>query len=138
MADWTIEYEGSAFDRFFDLLDEYQQAVLTAAIEHVLAEHGIDICAGEWGKSLKEGLYEFRVKKSLQAILDGVGVPIPPGLQANAHRTVLLRVFCTFHGQKIVLLLGGYDKKKDPSEKRQAREIKRARKALKRWKREIT
>lgn len=40
----------------------------------------------------------------------------------------------TFHGSKIVLLFNAYDKGKDPSEKRQAKEIKKARKCLKVWK----
>ncbi|MGO1971578.1 MAG: hypothetical protein ACTH2Q_01340 [Propionibacteriaceae bacterium] len=48
---------------------------------------------------------------------------------------MLLRVFCTFHGRRIVLLFSGYDKKKDPSKRRQEREIARARKALKAWRR---
>lgn len=48
---------------------------------------------------------------------------------------MLLRVFCTFHGDKIVLLYHGYNKKTDPSEKRQRREIAKARKIHERWKR---
>jgi hypothetical protein len=43
---------------------------------------------------------------------------------------VLLRVFVHFYGSKVVLLLGGYDKGVDPKEKRQQREIERARKLL--------
>jgi hypothetical protein len=35
-----------------------------------------------------------------------------------------------------VLLLGGYDKGRDPSDKGQEREIKRARKALEDWRRQ--
>ena len=48
---------------------------------------------------------------------------------------VLIRVICTFHGDKIVLLSSGYDKKKDPSDKRQQREIAKARKIHEQWKR---
>ncbi|SJM70296.1 hypothetical protein FM102_13765 [Corynebacterium glutamicum] len=47
---------------------------------------------------------------------------------------MLLRVFCTFHGKKIVLLLGGYNKHRDSSKKRKETETKRARKVLKAWK----
>ncbi|MBB5642735.1 hypothetical protein [Cryobacterium roopkundense] len=65
MTSWTIEYEGEAFARFFFSLRDYEQAVLTAAIEHVLAVHGINVCHGEWDKPLSGGLYEFRVRKSL-------------------------------------------------------------------------
>jgi hypothetical protein len=43
---------------------------------------------------------------------------------------VLLRAFCHAHGDKVVLLLGGYDKGRDPSAKRQQREIATARKLL--------
>jgi hypothetical protein len=49
---------------------------------------------------------------------------------------ILLRVFVHFHGSRIVLLLGGYDKGRDPSDKGQEREIKRARKALEDWRRQ--
>jgi hypothetical protein len=131
---WSIEYEGADFERFFSRLGGYEQAVLAAAIDHVLKVHGVDICQGDWGKPLGEGLYEFRVRRSLQAILSEAGVEAPRDL-AGADRTVLLRVFCTFHGDRIVLLFHGYDKKKDPSAKRQAREIARARKLHAAWKR---
>jgi len=50
--------------------------------------------------------------------------------------SVLLRVFCTFYGDKIVLLYHGYNKKADPSEKRQQREIVKARKIHEHWKRQ--
>lgn len=126
MSRWRIEYEGDRFERFFLRLPEYEQAVLEAAITHVLAVRGIDICQGEWGKPLSEGLYEFRVRRSLQAILTEANVPLPHDLK-GADRQVLLRVMCTFHGDRIVLLYGGYDKKRDPSPKRQEREIKAAR-----------
>ncbi len=43
-------------------------------------------------------------------------------------------MFVHFHGKKIVLLLGGYDKGKTPKPKRQQREIERARKLLAQFK----
>lgn len=132
--EWRIEYEGAAFERFFSRLGGYEQAVLTAAINHVLKVHGIDICQDEWGKPLGGGLFEFRVRRSLQAILSEAGVEAPPDA-AGADRMVLIRVFCTFHGDRIVLLYHGYDKKKDPSARRQQREIARARKLHSAWKR---
>ena len=51
----------------------------------------------------------------------------PPGVEAPREK-VLLRVFVHFYGDKIVLLLGGFDKGRDPKEKRQQREIAQARK----------
>ena len=49
---------------------------------------------------------------------------------------IVFLVFCTFHGNKIVLLYHGYNKKTDSSEKRQQREIRRARKLHDAWKRQ--
>lgn len=105
---------------------------MIAALEHILQTYGIDICASEWGKSLGDGLYEFRVRKSLRTILTAAGISSEtPG----NDRKVLIRVFCTFHGEEIVLLYHGYNKKIDPSPKRQQREIKKARKLHDQWRR---
>ncbi|WP_206445850.1 hypothetical protein [Agrococcus sp. KRD186] len=127
-----MEYEGEAFERFLLALPTYDQAVLVAAIEHVLRVHGIDICAGDWGKPLGGGLYEFRVRKSLRTILKSAGLSPPQGSEGD--RATLLRVFCAFHGDRIVLLLHGYNKRVDPSERRQRREIATARKLHAQWK----
>ena len=131
---WTIEYEGEAFEHFYLSLPAYERAVLTAALEHILGRQGIDVCAGEWGRPLGAGLYEFRVRRSLRAITALAG--LEPEDPAGTDRPVLLRVFCTFYGDKIVLLFHGYNKQKDPSQKRQQREIAKARKALQRWQRD--
>lgn len=40
---WTIAYEGEDFERFLLSLPAYEQAVVVAAVEHVLARYGIDI-----------------------------------------------------------------------------------------------
>lgn len=146
---WSVQYEGATFERFLFSLPAYEQAVLVAAIQHVLQPYGIDICSGEWGEPLGDGLYEFRVRKSLRAILrnadldvqDEPGTDEPatdePGTdEPGTDRGVLLRVFCTFYGDKIVLLHHGYNKKADPTGKRQQREIAKARKLHERWKRQ--
>lgn len=133
MTTWRIEYEGTWFARFFLSLPEYEQVVLAAALRNVLEVEGIGVCSGEWGKPLGHGLYEFRVRKSLGAIptLDAAE---SPSADVGTDRPVLLRVFCTFYGSKIVLLYSGYDKKRDPSIKRQQKEISRARKIHQQWK----
>lgn len=51
-----------------------------------------------------------------------------------APEAVLLRVFVHFHGAKVILLIGGYDKGGDPSERRQQREIREARRLLTQFK----
>ena len=52
------------------------------------------------------------------------------------RKRVLIRVYCTFYGQRIVLLLGGYNKLRDPSRKQEQKEIRAARSVLSAWKRE--
>ena len=130
---WTVEYEGASFELFYRRLPDHAQAVLAAAIENVLAVHGMDVCSGEWGKALGGGLYEFRIRRSLNTILTSAG--LEKSTDVAADRPTLLRVFCTFHGDRIVLLFHGYDKGRDPSAQRQRREIAKARKLHDAWKR---
>ena len=46
---------------------------------------------------------------------------------------VQYRIFCHAHGDKIILLLGAYDKGQDVSKKRQQQEIALAKDRLKDW-----
>lgn len=136
--DWRTEvHDPGRFDRFLRRIKAYREAVLVAAIDHILVRRGIDLVGTEWCKSLGNGLYEFRVRQSLRAVYSIAGVePDATFISVpNPDETVQLRVFCTFHGDRIVLLLSGYDKGKDPSRNKQNREIKAARKLLKEWKR---
>lgn len=70
------------------------------------------------GKALGRGLYEFRIRTSLDAILKGTGVARTRG------------------EKRAVPLVGGSDKGKDPSGSRQRREIAAARRVLAEWKRQ--
>lgn len=129
---WPVEFASEDFSRFSRSLHEYEQAILVAAIRDVLAVEGIAICESEWGKALGRGLYEFRIRKSLDAILKATSAARTRG----GKRAVLLRVFCAIGSDRVVLLLGGYDKGKDPSGRRQQREIAAARRVLAEWKRQ--
>lgn len=127
---WRIELASGDFESFVRSLGEYEQVVLDAAITQVLAIEGPAICESEWGKALGRGLYEFRIRKSLNAIVGTAGELRTRG----GKRSVLLRVFCAFERGRVVLLLGGYDKRKDASGSRQQREIAVARRVLALWK----
>ena len=48
-----------------------------------------------------------------------------------------MRVFCHAHGDRLILLLGGYDKGADPSRTRQQREIAEARRRLADYRRRV-
>jgi hypothetical protein len=116
---------------FIDKLEPHKRAALLAALQEILAHQGKDVCNTEYGKNLGKSLYEFRLRHTYDEIAaqhpDAVGVP-PPSRDRDAD--VLLRVFFYPHGDKLVLLLSGYDKGRQASRKRQDREIKRARRFL--------
>ena len=132
---WEDEHGRAPFEDWVQSdLSPYEQAVVTTAVQNVLKPLGNKICDTEWGKPLGNGLYEFRIRLSLQAVQTW-GKPSTEQLaRPGSDVPVLLRLFLTFYGRKIILLFHGYDKGKDPSERRQRREIKRAAKALKSWK----
>ncbi|MEK6272752.1 MAG: hypothetical protein AABM42_08915 [Actinomycetota bacterium] len=106
-------------------LDSGKRAAAIAAIETYLTDMGQDICATEHGKHLGKGLFEFRIRHDESVIRRKAEQE-----SAGKPTEVLLRIFCHAYGQRIVLLLGGYDKGVAPSKKRQDREIETARKRL--------
>jgi phage-related protein len=130
---WSIEFFEDAAGRqpareFLLALEPSKRAALIAAIEEVLEPRGLGVCATEYGRPLGKGLFEFRVRHDETVIRgksrDGEE---PTG---NRRGDVLLRLFCHAYGDKIILLLAGYDKGEDPSPRRQTREIEQARKRL--------
>ena len=103
-----------------------QRQVLGAAMNAVLQHKGIGVCGSEFGRQLGGGLFEFRVRLDPKTVSEERGLP---------PEKILIRVFCHAHGERLVLLLGGYDKARDPSPKRQNSEIEQARHRLAAWKR---
>ena len=55
------------------------------------------------------------MRRSLATILSSAGIADA----GRARRAVLVRVFCALSGNRVIILLGGYDKLRDPSAKRQ-------------------
>jgi hypothetical protein len=105
-----------------------QRRAVGQAMNEILQRDGIGVCGTEFGKQLGQGLFEFRVRASSADILR------PGEPDANPWKMVV-RIFCHAHGNKLVLLLAGYDKAKDPSPRRQQNEIALARDRLEDWKR---
>jgi hypothetical protein len=130
-GEWDIEFYADERGRepccewMQDLSTEKRVAIETA-IELVLAERGLDVVKTEFGKALGRGLYEFRLRWSAEKVANKVGaVLVEPVAETEV---ILLRLFFCTSGRKIILLLSGYDKAKDPSDRRQDREIAEARK----------
>jgi hypothetical protein len=95
-----------------DELTPEARRTVGAAMREILQEHGISVCGTAFGRQLKGGLFEFRLREE--------------GL--------LVRVFCHAYGKRVILLLGAYDKGRDPSLRRQNEEIEVARERLEQWK----
>jgi putative component of toxin-antitoxin plasmid stabilization module len=110
---WTVEFfeddQGRQPAReWLVSLDARKKAAMIAAVEAYLGEMGLDVCGTEHGKQLGDGLFELRVRG------DGI----------------VLRLFCHAYGERIILLLGGYDKGVRPSARHQQRQIEKARQRL--------
>ena len=97
-----------------DDLSVRQRRALGYAAYRLLQRYGINVCDTEFGRQLGGGLFEFRLR--LQEHADG--------------ESALLRVYCHATGDRLILLLGGYDKGKNPGRRRQDREIHVARRRL--------
>jgi len=102
-------------------LTDLELAALLSGLEHVLSRRG--------STSVRQSGASSSAKGSSSS---GSAIPQPRSstcsparhlVQAGKREKVLLRVFCHAYGRKVVLLLNGYDKAGDPSDKRQQREI---------------
>jgi hypothetical protein len=120
------------FERFVNELSDFKFIALETAIDRVLSVRGLDLVRTEWLKPLGEGLHEFRIRHDADEVARMFGGELPDA--AGQREKVLLRVFVHFCGDKAILLLGGYDKGKDPKERRQQREVAQARRLLKQFK----
>lgn len=109
-------------------LTRTQRFALGQAMRQQLQEKGVGVCGTAYGRQLGKGLFEFRLRREASATA-------LPGQRAAGPARILLRVFCHAYGDKIVLLLGGYDKGADPSPRRQSEEIALARRRLAVWRR---
>jgi phage-related protein len=116
---------------WLDGLDESKRAAAMRGLSIILAELGPDVCQSEYGKALGHGLTEFRLRHSAAEVisahrpelLEKLALPQP-------DEPAILRVFFHAHADRLILLLGAYDKGSDPSDKRQQTEIALARKRL--------
>ena len=109
-------------------LGRERRIALETAIEVVLTERGLDVVETEYGKPLGGGF--VRVPAPLTAAEVRAKAGRVSDAAAAKSEKVMLRVFFCTAGRKIILLLSGYDKGKDQSDRRQNREITNARKLL--------
>jgi len=137
-AKWKIEFYEDIQGRrpvvkWIDRLSDQKAEAVIVALQEVLAVNGINLASGAWLKSLGSGLYEFRIRHSKNEI-QGMYKAANRGLVGGAE-AILLRIFVAFEGQKLIVLLGGYDKGKNDKQSFQQAQIEIARKRLRDWKR---
>lgn len=112
-------------------LPTHKRRALAAALRLVLAVHGIDVCGSPYGRHLGHGLFEFRLDEDEATLFRKWG---PEAVSTSGHgdssARILLRVFCHATGDRVILILGGYDKGRDPSPRKQQGEIAKARARL--------
>lgn len=137
-AKWKIEFYEDVqgrrpVEKWIDGLSDQKAEAVILALQEVLAVNGINLASGAWLRSLGSGLFEFRIRHSkneIQAMYKTANRGLAGGAQA-----ILLRIFVAFEGQKLIVLLGGYDKGKNDKQSFQQAQIEIARKRLRDWKR---
>lgn len=137
-AKWNIQFyedpQGRIpVEKWIEGLREQKAEAVIVALREVLAVNGINLTSGAWLKSIGRGLYEFRIRHSASEIQAMYKVA-NRGLVGGAEE-ILLRIFVSFEGERIIVLLGAYDKGKKDKKSFQLTQIEVARKRLKEWKR---
>lgn len=137
MKEWTVEFfedlQGRRpVEKWLESLTDLKREAAVAAIQIILKSRGIDLIQTKWLKPLGSGLFEFRIRHSALQIIQLYQMSGYEGKQIREK--VLLRIFLTFHGERLIVLLGAYDKSKDTSPRNQSRQIALSRKRLKEFK----
>ena len=103
-------------------------------MDGLLQQSGPLLCVlrPQYASSLGGGLYEFRFQDLTEDLLRQLGKKARRSLLESPQK-VLFRVFFHPHGDKVLLLLGGYDKAKHSSSTYQNAQIQIARKRLADW-----
>lgn len=114
-------------------LTAQKRRAMGSAMNEILQYLGPEVVKGNFGDTLGGGLFEFRLDQDVKQILARKGKK-PKRRDTESGGKILLRVFCHAHGQRIILLVGGYDKGKHSSHSYQQEQIALARARLKVWK----
>jgi hypothetical protein len=109
-----------------------KRRAIGVAMFEILQYEGPHVVGTNFGKGLGGGIFEFRLDQDAAQVLARKGKKARP--ETSETTKILLRVFCHAHGDRIVLLLGGYDKGERPSARHQQAQIELAKARLKAWK----
>lgn len=112
IKEWAIEFfedlQGRRpVEKWLKSLTDLKREAAVAAIQIILKTRGIDLIQTKWLKPLGSGLFEFRIRHSALQIIQLYQMSGYEGVQIREK--VLLRIFLTFHGERLIVLLGAYD-----------------------------
>lgn len=133
---YTLEfYEDENGDepvlRWLRGLTPRKRRAMGVALFEILQHEGPQVVGTNFGKPIGGGIFEFRLDQDATEILHRRGKRPKP--ETSSPAKILLRVFCHAHGEKIVLLLAGYDKGEHTSGAYQREQIELAKARLKGW-----
>jgi hypothetical protein len=110
--------------------DSVKHDAVVYGLQVILAREGAGVCGTDVGKNLGKGRYEFRLRHTREE-LQAKAEPHKARASLSPEPVkVLIRLFFAVYGDKIELLLGGYDKAADGSRTRQNSESGQARARL--------
>lgn len=133
--EFFVDEEGrSPVREWLRSLSDAKRRAVGAGLEVVVGELGPAIAGTKYGKQLGRGLLEFRLAETAEDVLGAAGRKTRT-IPADRGERILVRVFLHCYGDRVVLLLGGYDKGDDPKGRRQQSEIDTARVRLADWQR---
>ena len=100
----------SPVERWFQELEAVEAYALGSAMDGLLQQSGALLCVlrPQYASSLGGGLYEFRFQDLTLDLLQQLGKKARRSL-LQTQKKVLFRVFFHAYGDKVLLLLGGYD-----------------------------
>ena len=137
MRPWVIEFYEDAKGRrpveaWLESLSIIKAEAAVAAIQFVLQMHGLKLIESKWLKGLGGGLYEFRIRHGatqIKRMYDDAGYE-----GRNFKAALVLRIFVAFQEDRVILLLGAYDKGRHDSATYQQKQIAISRKRLREFK----
>jgi phage-related protein len=137
---YTVEFyedddgSSSVFRWITEELSPTKRRAVNAALEQLVAYMGPEIVNTDFGKNLGGGIIELRLRQREEQILKRIGKEPKEPHPEDEGEDILLRIFFHSHGQKRALVLHGYDKGQNSSERHQNQQIATAQKRLARFK----
>jgi len=113
-------------------LSPRKRRAMGVAMFEILQHEGPKVVGTNFGKAVGGGVFEFRLDQDAAQILARKGKPA--SAETFEPAKILLRVFCHAHGDRIVLLLAGYDKGERSSARHQQEQIELAKSRFRDWK----